>query len=120
MMDDSKVPGMSSKEQRFVYNSTFSVRKFYNVVFRKENARKMAKIYRDEHKEYVSKSSPGSNNMRVCSAYYARHSIHGIGYIFDRYLSVVDRALLLLAVLVFLGLATALMVDFRQKGKMSR
>ena len=53
MMDDSKVPGMSSKEQRFVYNSTFSVRKFYNVVFRKENARKMAKIYRAEHKEYV-------------------------------------------------------------------
>ena len=52
-MDDSKVPGISSKEQRFVYNSTLSVRKLYNVVFRKENARKMAKRYRDEYKEYV-------------------------------------------------------------------
>ena len=40
--------------------------------------------------------------------YAGRSSIHGIGYAFDRKLSVVDRRLWLLVVAAFLGIAAAL------------
>ena len=40
--------------------------------------------------------------------YSNRSSIHGIGYAFDRQLSVVDRLLWLLVVVAFLGIAAAL------------
>ena len=44
---------------------------------------------------------------------YASHSsIHGIGYIFDKELSIVDRLLWLFMVLAFLGVAAALTWNF--------
>ena len=44
---------------------------------------------------------------------YASHSsIHGIGYIFDKGLSMVDRLLWLFVVLAFLGVAAALTSNF--------
>ena len=44
---------------------------------------------------------------------YASHSsIHGIGYIFDRKLSKVDRVLWLFILLAFLGVAAALTWNF--------
>ena len=44
---------------------------------------------------------------------YASHSsIHGIGYIFDKGLSMVDRLLWLFVVLAFLGVAAALTWNF--------
>ena len=54
-MNESKVPGTSSKEQQRFVLIKFLVRKLCYVLLRKENARKMAKIYRDEHKEYVKR-----------------------------------------------------------------
>ena len=44
--------------------------------------------------------------------YASRSSIHGIGYIFDKELSKVDRVLWLFMVLAFLGVATALTWNF--------
>ena len=44
---------------------------------------------------------------------YASHSaIHGIGYIFDKGLSIADRLLWLFVVLAFLGVAAALTSNF--------
>ena len=49
----------------------------------------------------TKKKTPTKTDLAQIKGEYARHStIHGIGYIFDSYLSVVDRALSLLAVLV--------------------
>ena len=44
--------------------------------------------------------------------YASRSSIHGIGYIFDRELNIVDRFLWLFVVLSFIGVATALIWNF--------
>ena len=44
--------------------------------------------------------------------YASRSSIHGIGYVFDNELNLVDRLLWLIVVLVFLGIATALTFNF--------
>ena len=44
--------------------------------------------------------------------YASRSSIHGIGYIFDKELSIVDRVLWLFMVLAFLGVAAALTWNF--------
>ena len=44
--------------------------------------------------------------------YASRSSIHGIGYIFDKELSKVDRVLWLFMVLAFLGVTAALTWNF--------
>ena len=44
--------------------------------------------------------------------YASRSSIHGIGYVFDNELNLVDRLLWLIVVLLFLGFATALTFNF--------
>ena len=44
--------------------------------------------------------------------YASRSSIHGIGYIFDRELNIIDRFLWLFVVLSFIGVATALIWNF--------
>ena len=44
--------------------------------------------------------------------YASRSSIHGIGYVFDRELNIVDRLLWLVIVLAFLGIAAALSGNF--------
>ena len=44
--------------------------------------------------------------------YASRSSIHGIGYIFDKKLSIVDRVLWLFMVLAFLGVAAVLTWNF--------
>ena len=44
--------------------------------------------------------------------YASRSSIHGIGYIFDRELNIVDRLLWLFLVLAFSGVAAALTWNF--------
>ena len=44
--------------------------------------------------------------------YASRSSIHGIGYVFDNELNLVDRLLWLIVVLLFLGIATALTFNF--------
>ena len=44
--------------------------------------------------------------------YASRSSIHGIGYIFDRELSIADQLLWLLVVLAFLGIAAAVSWNF--------
>ena len=45
-------------------------------------------------------------------AYASQSTIHGIGYIFDKEFSIVDRVLWLFMVLAFLGVATALTWNF--------
>ena len=44
--------------------------------------------------------------------YASRSSIHGIGYIFDKELHLVDRLLWLLVVVVFLGVAATMSWNF--------
>ena len=49
---------------------------------------------------------------QTAEEYASRSSIHGIGYIFDKELSIVDRVLWLFMVLAFLGVAAALTWNF--------
>ena len=49
---------------------------------------------------------------KTTQEYASRSSIHGIGYIFDKELSLVDRLLWLFVVLAFLGVAAALTWNF--------
>ena len=49
---------------------------------------------------------------KTTQAYASHSSIHGIGYIFDKGLSLVDRLLWLFFVLAFLGVAAALTWNF--------
>ena len=44
--------------------------------------------------------------------YASRSSIHGIGYVFDRELNIVDRLLWLFVVFAFLGIASAISWNF--------
>ena len=48
---------------------------------------------------------------QITEEYASRSSIHGIGYAFDRELSIFDRVLWLLVVLVFLAVAAALTLN---------
>ena len=47
--------------------------------------------------------------------YASRSTIHGIGYIFDKELHLVDRVLWQFMVLAFLGVAAALTWNFRSQ-----
>ena len=59
------------------------------------------------------KARPKKGALSQTSEEYAsRTTIHGIGYIFDKELSFVDRLLWLLSVLAFLGVAAALTWNF--------
>ena len=49
---------------------------------------------------------------QTAEEYASRSSIHGIGYIFDKELSIVDRVLWLSMVLAFLGVAATLTWNF--------
>ena len=49
---------------------------------------------------------------QTAEEYASRSSIHGIGYVFDGELNVLDRLLWLLVVLAFLGIAAALSWNF--------
>ena len=44
--------------------------------------------------------------------YASRSSIHGIGYVFDKDLNIIDRLLWFFLVLVFSGVAAALTLNF--------
>ena len=50
--------------------------------------------------------------VQTTEEYASRSSIHGIGYIFDRELNIVDRFLWLFVVLAFAGVAAALTWNF--------
>ena len=56
----------------------------------------------------MKKTSKKTALTQAVEEYASRSSIHGIGYAFDRELSVVDRLLWLLVVVAFLGIAAAL------------
>ena len=60
----------------------------------------------------MTKTFKKSALAQTTEEYASRSSIHGIGYVFDRELNVVDRLLWLLVVLAFLGIAAALTWDF--------
>ena len=49
---------------------------------------------------------------QTAEEYASRSSIHGIGYIFDKELSIVDRVLWLFMVLAFLGVTAAFTWNF--------
>ena len=49
---------------------------------------------------------------QTAEEYASRSSIHGIGYVFDRELNIVDRFLWLFLVLAFSGVAAALTWNF--------
>ena len=53
-----------------------------------------------------------SNITQTTKDYAGRSSIHGISYIFDKDLSIVDRLLWLIIVLVFVGIAIAMTWNF--------
>ena len=53
-----------------------------------------------------------SNITQTTKDYASRSSIHGISYIFDKDLSLVDRLLWLFLVLVFFGVAVAMTWNF--------
>ena len=58
-------------------------------------------------------ANTSSKKVSQTTEEYASHSsIHGIGYIFDKELSKVDRVLWLFMVLAFLGVAAALTWNF--------
>ena len=50
--------------------------------------------------------------IETTEEYASRSSIHGIGYIFDRALNIIDRLLWLFVVLSFAGFAAALIWNF--------
>ena len=50
--------------------------------------------------------------IQTAEEYASRSSMHGIGYVFDRDVSTVDRLLWLFLVLVFAGVAAALTWNF--------
>ena len=58
------------------------------------------------------KPSMRSKIFQTIKDYAGRSSIHGIGYIFDKDLHLVDRLLWLLLVVVFGGVAATLTWDF--------
>ena len=60
----------------------------------------------------MTKTFKKSALAQTTEEYASRSSIHGIGYIFDRELNIVDRLLWLLVVLAFLGIAAAISWDF--------
>ena len=53
-----------------------------------------------------------SNIAQTTKDYASRSSIHGVSYIFDKELSIVDRLLWLFLVLVFFGVAIAMTWNF--------
>ena len=53
-----------------------------------------------------------NNLAQTTKEYASRSSIHGIGYIFDKDLSIVDRRSWLMVVLAFLSIAAALTWNF--------
>ena len=58
-------------------------------------------------------ANTSSKKVSQTTEEYASHSsIHGIGYIFDKELSLVDRLLWLFVVLALLGVAAALTWNF--------
>ena len=54
---------------------------------------------------------------QTAEEYASRSSIHGIGYVFDRDLNIVDRLLWLLVVLALLFTATIFTLDFWSQWK---
>ena len=60
----------------------------------------------------MKNTSKKSALTQTTEEYSSRSSIHGIGYVFDRELNIVDRFLWLLVVLAFLGIAAALTWNF--------
>ena len=65
----------------------------------------------------ITKMNPTTNPKKsaltqTAEDYASRSSIHGIGYIFDRDLNIVDRLLWLFLVLAFSGVAAALTWNF--------
>ena len=49
---------------------------------------------------------------QTAEEYASRSSIHGIGYVFDKDLNIIDRLLWFFLVLVFSGVAAALTLNF--------
>ena len=60
----------------------------------------------------MANTSTKKRLSQTTEEYASRSSIHGIGYIFDKELSKVDRVLWLFMVLAFLGVAAALTWNF--------
>ena len=60
----------------------------------------------------MGKDKKKSGFAQTATEYAGRSSIHGIGYIFDRDLNIVDRFLWLFLVLAFSGVAAALTWNF--------
>ena len=60
---------------------------------------------------HPKKTSKKTIFTQTTEEYASRSSIHGIGYAFDRELSIFDRVLWLLVVLVFLAVAAALTLN---------
>ena len=59
------------------------------------------------------KNTPKKNALtQTAEEYASRSSIHGIGYVFDKDLNIVDRLLWLFLVLAFAAVAAALTVNF--------
>ena len=60
----------------------------------------------------MANTSTKKTFSQTAEEYASRSSIHGIGYIFDKELSIVDRVLWLFMVLAFLGVTAALTWNF--------
>ena len=65
----------------------------------------------------ITKMNPTTNPKKsaltqAAEDYASRSSIHGIGYVFDRKLNIVDRFLWLFLVFAFSGIAAALTWNF--------
>ena len=60
----------------------------------------------------MKKASTKAALSQTTEEYASRSSIHGIGYIFDKELHLVDRLLWLLVVVVFLGVAATMTWNF--------
>ena len=60
----------------------------------------------------MANATPKKVLSQTTEEYASRSSIHGIGYIFDKELGIVDRVLWLFMVLAFLGVAAALTWNF--------
>ena len=69
-------------------------------------------ISKIDEERNMKKTQKKSALTQTTEEYAGRSSIHGIGYIFDRELNIVDRLLWLFVVFAFLGIASAISWNF--------
>ena len=80
--------------------------------FKTPPSKQVQLISKIDEERNMKKTQKKSALTQTTEEYAGRSSIHGIGYIFDRELNIVDRLLWLFVVFAFLGIASAISWNF--------